>query len=87
MALLRTLARMMPRLTAEQQLLQIAAATSGNSATLPIEDVRRQARDLERIAAGNSSRPRIRRAMLEGAAQPSAEALAAMGIGVVMAEA
>lgn len=85
MALLRALAKMMPRLTAEEQLLHIAAATSGNSATLAIEDVRRQAVDLERMANGGDSKRRRPGERAATDAAQSAEALAGMGIGVVMA--
>lgn len=69
---------MMPRLRAERQLELLRAVRLGHSASIGIDDVKSIERDLEREA-----RPAQRRR----AKKASAEALAAMGIGIVTAPA
>lgn len=77
-ALLRVFSAMLPKLDAEERLAGIRVAQLGGSATVEIAELKSQIRSIEAMAGLISPRSRP--------ARPSPESLAAMGIGVVMAE-
>lgn len=79
--LVRGMAAAIPRLSAEEYLVQIDMATMGNSARFDLKDIHSHQRNLRRLASGDDGRAERRR---KRGAPPSPEALAAMGIGVVL---
>lgn len=66
---------MLPRLTAQDQLDAIYVARAGQSATIPIDELKGIEKDLTRAANPQAKRPRAK--------QATPDQLAAMGLGFV----